>query len=135
MDNEVNLPITGICSFAKYPICTNVRDLDADIAIMGVPYDTGVGFLSGTKMGPRRIREISTHYARGDAGFYDPERKEQILGYPYKIVDYGDADVVTGDIEKSFSNIEWAVKSIRKKGIIPAIMGETIQYLYLFLED
>src|SRR5699024_7475986 len=41
----------------------------------------------------------------------------------HKIVDYGDADVVTGDIEKSFSNIEWAVKSIRKKGIIPAIMG------------
>jgi len=123
MDNEVNLPITGICSFAKYPICTEVEKLDADIAVMGVPYDTGVGFLSGTKLGPRRIREISTHYSRGDAGFYDPDYKETILGAPWKISDYGDADVVTGDIEKSFDNIEWAVKEIRKKGIIPAIMG------------
>src|SRR5699024_11191573 len=48
---------------------------------------------------------------------------ETILGAPWKISDYGDADVVTGDIEKSFDNIEWAVKEIRKKGIIPAIMG------------
>lgn len=123
MDNTVNLPITGICSFAKYPICTNVKDLDADIAVMGIPYDTGVGFLSGTKFGPRRIREISTHYARGDAGFYDPELGETLLGAPHKIMDYGDADIVTGDIEKSFENIAWAVREIRKKGIIPAIMG------------
>jgi len=123
MNNKINLPITGICSFAKYPICDDVNNLNADIAILGVPYDTGVGFLSGAKFGPRRIREVSTHYARGDAGFYDPEKDTVYLGAPWKIVDCGDADVVTGDILASFDNIEWAVRSIIEKGAMPVVIG------------
>lgn len=118
-----NMPITGIASFAKYPICTDLNTMDADIAVLGVPYDVGVGFLSGTRFGPRRIREVSTHYARGDAGFYDPERDEVFLGKGTKIVDVGDADVVHGDIHGSFDSIESIVKTIRSKGAIPAIMG------------
>ena len=35
-----NLPITGIASFAKYPICTDLDQLDdADVCVMGIPYD------------------------------------------------------------------------------------------------
>lgn len=120
---RLNQPITGICSFAKYPICNNLDELDADIAILGVPYDTGIGFLSGSRLGPRRIREVSTHYARGDVGFYDPENDEQILAAPIKIVDCGDADVLHGDIEYSFDSIEYSVRKILEKGAIPAIMG------------
>ncbi|PID03022.1 agmatinase [Sporosarcina sp. P2] len=120
---KINMPITGICSFAKYPICTDWEEIDADIAVLGVPYDTGVGFLSGCRFGPRRIREVSTHYARGNAGFYDPERDEVFLGGDVKIVDAGDADVIHGDIEQAFTAIEYAVAKIREKGAIPAIMG------------
>lgn len=120
---KLNLPITGICSFGKYPICTDLDALDADIAVLGVPYDLGVGFLSGTRLGPRRIREASTQYARGDAGFYDPESKEQLLAAPVKIVDCGDADILHGDVEYSFNSIEWAVRKILKAGVIPAVIG------------
>ena len=120
---RLNQPITGICSFAKYPICDNIENLDADIAVLGVPYDVGVGFLSGSRLGPRRIREVSTHYARGDAGFYDPENKEQLLAAPIKIVDCGDADVLHGDIEYSFQSIEWSIRKILEKGAMPAVMG------------
>lgn len=120
---KINMPITGICSFAKYPICEDWDNIDADIAVLGVPYDTGVGFLSGCRFGPRRIREVSTHYARGDAGFYDPEKDMVLLGAPAKIMDIGDADVVHGDIEQSFNAIEYAVRKIREKGAIPAVMG------------
>ncbi|MCF4152266.1 arginase family protein [Dethiosulfovibrio sp. F2B] len=70
---RVDMPITGICSFGKYPICGDADGLEADMAVLGVPYDLGVGFLSGTRLGPRRIREASTQYARGSRGFYDPE--------------------------------------------------------------
>ncbi len=120
---KLNLPITGICSFAKYPICTDLDALDADIAVLGVPYDLGVGFLSGTRLGPRRIREASTQYARGDAGFYDPEGEEQLLAAPVKIVDCGDADILHGDVEYSFRSIEWVVRKILKGGAIPAVIG------------
>ena len=121
--DKINMPITGICSFAKYPVCTDLDELDADIAVLGVPYDLGVGFLSGARLGPRRIREVSTHYARGDEGFYDPETQEQFLAAPIKIVDCGDADVLHGDIEYSFESIEKSVRKILKKGAIPAVMG------------
>lgn len=120
---KLNQPITGICSFAKYPICTDLEELDADIAVLGVPYDLGVGFLSGARLGPRRIREVSTHYARGDAGFYDPETQEQLLAAPIRVVDCGDADVLHGDIEYSFKSIEESVRKILEKGAVPAIMG------------
>lgn len=48
----LNLPITGICSFGKYPICTDLDKLDADIAVLGVPCDFGVGFMSGARLAP-----------------------------------------------------------------------------------
>jgi len=120
---KVNLPITGICSFAKCPIAQNLETLEADFGVLGVPYDVGVGFLSGTRFGPRRIREASTQYSRGGAGFYDPERGETYLAAPIRIVDCGDADIVTGDIDASFANIESAVRAIAERGVVPAVMG------------
>mgnify|MGYP003274630834 FL=1 len=40
-----NLPITGIASFAKYPICTDLDQLDdADVCVMGIPYDMGAPY-------------------------------------------------------------------------------------------
>ncbi len=120
---KLNLPITGICSFGKYPICTDFDALDADIAVLGVPYDLGVGFLSGTRLGPRRIREASTQYARGDAGFYDPEAKEQLLAAPVKIVDCGDVDILHGDVDYSFLSIEQTVRKILERKAIPAVIG------------
>lgn len=123
MKRKFNQPITGICSFAKYPICEDIDELEADIAVLGVPYDMGVGYLSGCRLGPRRIREVSTHYARGGVGFYDIDNDEQLLEAPIKIVDCGDVDILHGDLEYCFSSIEEYVRRIIQRGAIPAIMG------------
>lgn len=120
---QPGLPITGICSFGKYPICQDLESLQADIAVLGVPYDVGVGFLSGTRLGPRRVREASTQYGRGDDGFYDPERNEVYLAAPNRIVDCGDAYLVQGDIEQSFMHISNYVRKIVASGAIPAVIG------------
>ncbi|MDR1658911.1 MAG: agmatinase [Desulfovibrio sp.] len=118
-----NLPITGICSFGKYPIATNLDALESDIAVLGIPCDIAVGFLSGARLGPRRIREASTQYARGDAGFYDPERDEIYLAAPWRIVDCGDCDIITGDIEGTLASAEQRVRRIVDAGAIPVVMG------------
>lgn len=123
MKRKFNQPITGICSFAKYPICEDIDELEADIAVLGVPYDMGVGYLSGCRLGPRRIREVSTHYARGGVGFYDIDNDEQLLEAPIKIVDCGDVDILHGDLEYCFNSIEEYVRRIIQRGAIPAIMG------------
>ena len=119
----LNLPFTGICSFGKYPICTNLDELDADIAIIGVPYDMGTQWRSGTRFGPRSIREGSTLYSFGLNGSYDPERDTMFLAPPLKIVDCGDVDMVHGDLQQSFENIEAAVRKIVSKGALPVVLG------------
>lgn len=119
----LNLPFTGICSFAKYPICTNLDELEADVAILGVPYDMGTQWKSGTRFGPRGIREGSTLYSFGLGGSYDPERDEMFLAPPWRIVDCGDVDIVHGDLKQSFENIEAAVRKIVAKGAMPVVLG------------
>lgn len=120
---RLDLPISGICSFGKYPICMDLDQLDADIAVLGVPYDLGVGFLSGARLGPRRIREASTQYARGEAGYYDFEKDKQYLKEPLKIVDCGDSDVLQGDLSYGFESIEECTRKILGKQTVPIIIG------------
>ena len=78
---------------------------------------------SGARMGPRRIREASTQYGRGETGYYDYETDQQLLAAPISIVDCGDADVLQGDRDYSFQCIERAVRRIIKAGSIPMVMG------------
>ena len=123
-DTLYNLPITGIASFAKYPICEVLSKLDdADACIMGIPFDAGAPYLSGCKFGPRRIREVSCHYGRGGAGFWDPERQTQYLESPVKIVDGGDVDVHPMLFQETFDRITDTVKKILDKGALPVMMG------------
>ena len=101
----ISQPITGICSFGRYPICLDLDRLDADFGVLGVPFDMGVGFLSGARMGPRRIREASTQYGRGTQGYYDYEADEQMLAAPITIADCGDADVFVLRVEQQISRL------------------------------
>jgi agmatinase len=116
-------PITGICTFGRYPLARDFKALKGDIGVYGVPYDMGVGFLSGTRFGPRRIREASTQYGRGEKGYYDPDKKSVYLGSGHEVIDCGDALIVNGDQETSFLNIEKGVRNILDQGLIPAVMG------------
>jgi agmatinase len=119
---KLNLP--NSISFANYSFCTDLEHLDADVAILGVPYDMGISYkLAGTRGGPNAIREASQYYARGDAGFYDPEYDDVFLAAPWKIVDCGDVNIIHADIDKSFDNIEAAVRKILERGVIPVVLG------------
>ena len=57
---RLNLPFVGICTFGKYPYQSDWNNIDADIAILGAPFDCGSQWRSGSRMGPRGIREAST---------------------------------------------------------------------------
>ena len=120
---KLNLPITGICSFAKYPICTDLDQLNADIAVIGVPYDQGAAWYGGQRLGPRGIRNISTAYARGSQGFYDPDEDTYLLAEPVTVADCGDVDILHGDLNYCFDSIEESVRKILQKGAAPAIIG------------
>ena len=119
----LNLPFTGITSFGKYPICTDLNELDADVAVIGIPYDMGTQWKSGTRMGPRGMREGSTLYSFGLDGAYDIEKDIMYLGPDCKVVDCGDVDMVHGDLEQSFENVEESIRKIVATGAMPVVMG------------
>ena len=59
-EGRLDLPFVGHCTFAKQPAVTNWKEIDADIAVLGAPYDMGTQYRAGARFGPRAIREAST---------------------------------------------------------------------------
>jgi agmatinase len=124
LKEPVNLASTGIASFAKTAICTNLDDLVADIAVIGAPCDISIQGRSGARLGPRGIRLQSTRFSYSPEGSYDPERDDFYLSTKqWCVVDCGDADLVPGDLEASFANIEAAVRKIVSRGAMPVVLG------------
>ena len=77
---RLNLPFVGICTFGKYPYVENWDNINADVCIMGAPFDSGSQYRTGSRMGPRSIREASTLFSFGHAGAYDHEDDKVYLG-------------------------------------------------------
>lgn len=121
---RLNLPFVGICTFGKYPYVEDWDAIDADVAVLGAPFDFGCQWRSGARMGPRAIREASTLFSFGHAGAYDHEDDVTYLD-PAKvtIVDIGDADIVHTDTMKSHANIEYGVRKILEAGALPVVLG------------
>lgn len=121
---RLDLPFVGICTFGKYPLQLDWDRIEADVAILGAPFDLGTQWRSGARSGPRAIREASTLFAFGHSGAYDHE--DDIVYLPSgstRIVDIGDADMIHTDTVRSHDNIEFAVRKILKAGAIPVVLG------------
>ena len=121
---RLNLPFVGICTFGKYPYISDWDQINADVAVMGAPFDFGSQFRTGSRMGPRGIREASTLFSFGHAGAYDFEDDVTYLpSDSTRIVDIGDADIIHTDTIKSHENIKFGVKKILAANTIPVVMG------------
>jgi len=121
---RLNLPFVGLCSFGKYPYVGDWDAIDADIAILGAPFDFGTQYRPGARFGPRAIREASTLFSFGHAGAYDHEDDITYLTEDQgRIVDIGDADIIHTDTQQSHVNIETGVRAILKAGAIPVVLG------------
>ena len=121
---RLNLPFVGHCTFGKQPICTDWDKIDADVAVLGVPYDMGTQYRSGARFGPRAIREASTLFSFGHSGAYDHEDDTVYLPTDkVRIVDVGDADIVHTDTVSSHENTRYAVRKILKAGALPVVLG------------
>jgi len=121
---RLNLPFVGIASFCKWPIVLDPDDLEADVAVFGMPYDLSVQWRPGTKMGPRGIRVASCLYSMGLGGSYDPERDEVYMDPAVvKMVDAGDVDMIHGDPDQCLDNIEKFVGKLVEKNVLPVGMG------------
>ena len=118
------MPFVGICTFGKYPLNLDWDRIDADVAILGAPFDLGTQWRAGARFGPRGIREASTLFAFGHGGAYDHE--DDVVYLPAdktRIVDIGDADIIHTDTIGSHANIELGVRKILAAGALPIVLG------------
>lgn len=121
---RLNLPFVGHCTFGKQPACLDWNSIDADAAILGIPFDMGTQYRAGARFGPRAIREASTLFSFGHSGAYDHE--DDVVYLPrdqVRIVDVGDADIVHTDTMTSLANAEKAVRAILRAGALPVSLG------------
>lgn len=121
---RLDLPFVGISTFGKNKYIDDWDHIDADVAILGAPFDFGTQWRAGARFGPRAIRDASTLFSFGHGGAYDFE--DDITYLPagkVKIVDLGDADIIHTDTINSHKNIEFGVRKILKAGALPVVLG------------
>jgi agmatinase len=106
---------TGPSTFARLP---HVRTTDeVDVAIVGVPFDTGVTYRVGGRFGPNAVRAASVMLRPYNANL--DVKPFDILS----CVDYGDVAIVPGYTERSYDAIEAAVAPIVEAGVVPLLIG------------
>jgi agmatinase len=102
--------------FMSSPFLADMRELGGqDVAIMGVPLDTGTTFRSGTRFGPQAIRQSS-------GGGYNPSLGID-LAESLTMVDVGDVSVIPANIEKSFDQIALAIGYLHERNVFPVVLG------------
>jgi agmatinase len=93
---------------------------DADVVILGAPFDGGTSNRSGARFGPMAIR--MTDYLP-----HDGSRPSLALGtdalVDLMVVDAGDVEMYSGDIEKALPALEAAVETVTRAGAIPVVLG------------
>src|SRR5690242_14786634 len=104
-EERLGLAFTGIATFAKVPYQPDLDALEADVAIVGAPYDLATQNRPGARFGPRGIRDASTIYGMRSVTYYDSELDELMLD-GISIVDIGDVDMIHASPERCLANIQ-----------------------------
>src|ERR1051326_1629329 len=93
---------------------------DADIVILGAPFDGGTSNRPGARFGPKAVRQAC--YLAHDGS--RPSLALRVDGLADLVVrDAGDVETYAGDIETALANIEEAVYKITAAGAIPVVIG------------
>ncbi len=109
---------------------------DADVAILGIPYDEATTARPGARYGPRAMRDASTNWAYRDGAtpFYDGEVGAPLLG-GVRFVDSGDVDLPpTAQPERSHPLIGARVGRLLEHGLFPVVLGGDHSITYPILK-
>ena len=93
---------------------------DADVVVVGAPFDGGTSHRPGTRFGPQAIR--STDYLPHDGS--RPHLSLRVDGLrDLRVVDAGDVEMPPGEIERSLAALTEAVATVATSGAIPVVLG------------
>ena len=93
---------------------------DADVVILGAPFDGGTSYRSGTRFGPQYIRQAC--YLPHDGS--RPSLALRVDGLrDLRVYDAGDVEMFSGDAERSVRGLQAAVYAVTAAGALPLILG------------
>ncbi len=106
----------GPATFCRLP---ELRDVPyCDVAILGIPFDSGTSFRPGARFGPQAIRQASRHLRTNFHPAYDTE--------PFKtlqVADAGDVACNPYNIEEAIAQIEAAADELYQKAPVIVSLG------------
>jgi agmatinase len=102
-------------TFMRLPHQTDLGGVD--VALLGVPFDSGTSYRSGARLGPREIRAQSS-LIRPYSYFQKISPFERLT-----IVDAGDVDAPPVGIDAAYAAIEAGVARVLGAGALPVVAG------------
>ena len=121
---EPHPPYVGVPTYLNVPLAlstSELKELNADVAIMGAPVDMSVVNRPGARFGPRAIRQAA-YFGSAHHEIYHAE----LDVYPLevlKVVDFGDANCPPGSLERSHEAINSKVDEVLDAGAVPVVLG------------
>ncbi len=115
VDASVVPRFAGIATFARLPRLDEVHH--ADIAVVGVPFDSGVSYRPGARFGPAHVREASRLLRP-----YNPAQDVFPFG-AQQVVDAGDIAANPFNIGHAVAEIEAAARELRTRADRLVVIG------------
>jgi len=107
VDASLTPRYAGIATFAKLPRIEEVGA--ADIAVLGVPFDSGVSFRPGARFGPSHVREASRLLRP-----YNPAQDASPFALK-QVVDAGDVSANPFDLAEAVAQIDAAATELGER--------------------
>ncbi|TAM66154.1 MAG: agmatinase [Microbacteriaceae bacterium] len=114
-DASVSPRYSGIATFARLPLAGTVSH--ADIAVVGVPFDSGVSYRPGARFGPSHIREASRLLRP-----YNPAQDVEPFA-SQQVVDAGDIVANPFNIGEAVEQIQHAAHELSSGGARLVTLG------------
>lgn len=105
----------GPATFARLPRADEVTSID--VAIAGVPFDSGVSYRPGARFGPQHIRQSSRLLRQ-----YNPELRTSPFQV-HQVADIGDIVANPFSITDAIDDIERGVRDILASSAVPMLLG------------
>jgi len=93
---------------------------DADVVIVGAPFDGGTSNRPGTRFGPQALRQAC--YLAQDGSRPSLALRVDALR-DLRVYDAGDVEMYSGEILRSVGALEEAVYAVARTGAIPVVLG------------
>ena len=93
---------------------------DADVVIIGAPFDGGTSYRSGARFGPQALR-MACYLAHDGSRPSLALRADGLADL--RVVDGGDVEMFSGDAARSCADLEAVVQRVAETGAMPLVLG------------